>query len=108
LLAHGLGDAGDLPVALPAVLFFAAGLVLLAAWLADRRRVPDDADEGRPLPRLTAFADSPVVRGLARTLTLAALAIAIVTAALGPSTAAQNPAPRLVFVVFWGLLIPIS
>ena len=109
LLGHGLGDAGDLPVALPAVLFLGAGLVLLAAWMADRRSVSADAEtEGRALPRLTSFADSAVTRGVGRALTLAGLITAIVTAAMGPSTAAQNPAPRLVFMVFWGLLIPAS
>lgn len=107
LLAHGLGDAGDLPVALPVVLFLAAGIVLLAAWRADRRTAAG-AGAGRPLPRLTAFADHPATRGILRGLAVAALAIVVVTAALGPATAANNPAPRVVFVLFWGTLIPLS
>jgi hypothetical protein len=111
LLAHGLGDAGDLPVELPVVLFAAAGIVLLAAWAVDRRHGVGRAPAGRPdrpLPRLTAVADAPATRLVLRLLTGAALALTVVAATTGPAEASANPAPRTVFVLFWGLLIPVS
>jgi hypothetical protein len=126
VLAHGLGDAGDLPVALPVVLFLAAGAVLLAAALADRAAPPTGAvpagspssqarpprpvrhSTPRPLPRLTAFADSRFTRAAVRSLALGGLLVVVVAGMLGPSSASVNPVPRTVFVLFWGLLVPVS
>jgi hypothetical protein len=107
LLGHGLGDAGDLPVELPAVLLGVAGAVLLAALLADRRPPPERTG-GRSLPRLTAVADARATRIALRTLGLAGYAIVVLPAMLGPAPASTNPAPRTFFVLFLGLLLPVS
>lgn len=110
-LAHGLGDAGDLPIDLPVVLFLAAGAVLVAAALAERGPAPTaggTAGSGRPLPRLTALADAPPTRAALRALGLIGYAVVVLPAVIGPAEASANPAPRVLFVLFLGLLVPVS
>jgi hypothetical protein len=108
LLAHGLGDAGDLPVELPVVLFLAAGTVLLAAAGVQRLGAPGQPRRPRSLPRLTALADAAATRRVLQGLGLLGYGVVVLTAVLGPPPASANPAPRLLFVVFWGLLLPVS
>jgi hypothetical protein len=118
LLAHGLGDAGDLPLPLPAVLYLCAGVVVAAAALTARREaratgagdgLPERRDvpgAARRLPRLGRLVDHPVLRAVGRGLVLVAAAVVIWAAAAGPPEASLNPAPRLTYVVFWATLVP--
>jgi hypothetical protein len=111
VIAHGVGDAADLPVPLATVLYVAALAVVVTAALAGRRgdRRGATADV-RPLPPiLTTVLDHPAVRGAVRVAGLLAFAVIAVSAALGPPSAADNPAPRLSYVVAWSLatLLPL-
>jgi hypothetical protein len=109
LLAHGIGDAGDLPLPLAAVLYLAAGVVVAAAALAPRRHARRGEAEPRALPPVvTSIADHPALRAALRLLVLAALMVVVWAAAAGPPEASLNPAPRLVYVVFWSTLVPVS
>lgn len=105
LLAHGLGDAGDLPVALPTVLYVAAVALVLAAALAARGQPRSDSHQRRRRPRvLTAAAAHPALRGALRAAGVAGLVGVVTIAALGPASAATNPAPPLAYVVAWAAL----
>lgn len=107
VLGHGLGDAADLAVPLPTVLYVAALAVIVTAALVGRRDGDRDvAPAGpRPLPSaLTRVADHPATRGAVRVLGLVGFAVIVISAALGPPSAADNPAPRLTYVVAWSLL----
>ncbi len=111
-LAHGVGARHDLPVsafhayagAFAALLvsFLALGLL----WPAPRFR-GDRA--GRPLPvPVQRAAQARVLRGAARGLGLAAAAVMLLHLLLGPDDADRNPAPAMVYVLFWVGLVPAS
>lgn len=106
LLAHGLGDAGDLPLPLPLLLYASAGAVLGLALLLSRRPQPRPAARAWALPAGWARAlDTPVSRALQRGLGALLLLAAAIPAALGVPDGAQNPAPRVLFAVVWGGLL---
>jgi hypothetical protein len=112
VIAHGLGDAGDLGVPLPLLLLATAGAVLVtAARLSNRTargygRVPA---AGRRLPPLLVDAGRhPAAPGLAGALGALVLLLILVPAAAGPSDHVRNPAAWLLFGVFWPLLTILS
>jgi hypothetical protein len=100
VLAHGVGDASVLPLPLPVVLTLAGGLVLGAAsW------------RGWPAPRggATAVRDEPAAPSpWWRALGLVWAAAVVVLAVVGPTAPDTNPAPRLLLVVGWAGLVPLS
>ena len=108
LLAHGFGDVGDLPVTLPLLLYTAGGLVIAAAAAVSARGSrPPSTRRGVVLPaRLTALATHRATRAGLRALAAALLATAALTAALGADDFVRNPAPALLYTVFWaGVLL---
>ncbi len=112
ILAHGLGDASALPLPLPLVLLATGGAVL--GWNARLQsgRVDSAAQraaESTQLPRwVTAVVDAPVTRAALRAFGLLAAALVLVLLATGPANPDANPATRLVLVVAWAGLIPLS
>lgn len=57
---------------------------------------------------VTAVVDAPATRALLRVFGLAAGVAVLALAALGPADADRNPASRLVLVVGWAGLVPLS
>lgn len=108
LVAHGLGDAGVLPVPLPVLLLVAGGAVLgFQARLSIAERPA--RDRVLTLPRwVTTVVDAHPTRVALRLFGLLAAALVLVLAAAGPASADTNPATRLVLVVGWAGLIPLS
>lgn len=106
LLAHGLGDASDLPLPLPLLLYASAGAVLGLSLLLSRRPQPRPAPRASVLPAgWSAVLDARVTRVLLRMLGALLLLAAAVPAALGLPDGAVNPAPRVLFAVVWGWLL---
>lgn len=110
LPAHGFGDVGDLPVTLPMLLVVAGAAVLgTAARLSARatRSPTRTARAGVALPAgVTTLADHPASRAVLRAAAAVLLGVAGLTAALGADDFLHNPAPALLFAVFWvGVLL---
>ncbi|MDF5755770.1 hypothetical protein [Spongiactinospora sp. TRM90649] len=111
VLAHGIGTRIDLPI--PVFYAFAAALAALfvsflglaVLWREPRFR---GAAAGRPVPFLERAADSRAVRGVLRAGGLAAAAMITWFLVAGPADPARNPAPWLVYIVFWVGLAPVS
>jgi hypothetical protein len=106
---HGIAARRDLPlpfsfVVAGAVLALVISFVILIfAWRQPRfERVG-----GRPMPRLTAVVDNPVVRLVARAVILAAFVWAGLAMMAGPDLL-TNPIFGFVFVWLWVGLVPIS
>ncbi|QYC44284.1 hypothetical protein Nocox_33570 [Nonomuraea coxensis DSM 45129] len=112
ILAHGIGSRHDLPI--PAFYAFAGALAaLLVSFLglavlwADSRFRGQEA--GRALPRaVRRLADARATRVTLRALGLLVAAFTLVTALFGPDDPERNPAPTLVYVIFWVGLVPAS
>ncbi len=106
---HGIAARRDLPlpfsfVVAGAVLALVISFVILIfAWRQPRfERVG-----GRPMPRLTAVVDNPVVRLVARAVVLAAFVWAGLAMMAGQDLL-TNPIFGFVFVWLWVGLVPIS
>lgn len=69
---------------------------------------PADRPAGRPLLPLTRVVDARATRTLLRVLGLIGGLTLVVLAAVGSGDADANPAPRLLVVVTWAGLIPLS
>jgi len=138
VLAHGPGDPAALPLPLPVVLaLVVASLVGTANRLShraraatvrgDRARVAVGGDavsrdgtadpapgvgtgaRGTVLPGwVQRVVDHPAVRAGGRLLGVAWAVAVVVLAAAGPPGPGTNPAPRLVLVVGWAGLVPLS
>lgn len=131
VLAHGLGDASLLPLPLQTVLLLAGASVLVTAWSCDRRDRRDRGGRARPVaapvdvpsreavgaaPRaagraltgLGRLVDARGVRLALRLLGLLAGVVVVALCALGPAGYDTNPGPRLLVVVTWAGLIPLS
>lgn len=111
VLAHGLGGRTDLP--LDAVAAIAGGgiavaasfLVLTAAWKRPRMNPAG----GRLLPaRPARLLDAPALTAAGRAAALAATALVVAAAFLGPGTDRRNLAPWALYVTFWVGLVPAS
>ncbi|GAA4905710.1 hypothetical protein GCM10025789_26320 [Tessaracoccus lubricantis] len=108
-LLHGIASRSDLP--LPFELVVAGGAVVLVvtfwvalfAWKRSRYREQD----GRELPRLTRFVDSPVISRSLRVA--AALVWTLMAAALFFGVdRIDNPVLGFVYVLLWVGLVPLS
>lgn len=115
LLAHGLGDAADLPVPFGIVLWATGAAVVGLAALTGSRHAPGWLAPGRwsgpgaGLPGALARAGAhPLTGRVFQAIMLAGLALTAVLAVAGGDRAAVNPAPRLVFGIFWAGLVPLS
>jgi hypothetical protein len=112
LLAHGLGDPADLPVPFGIVLWVVGASVLGAAALTGRhtRTRPSIHDRcGAMTPqRSWIHPAGAAASGALQAVMLVALGAVVVLAVAGPHSAAVNPVPRLVYVVFWAGLVPLS
>jgi hypothetical protein len=110
VLAHGLGGRQDLPIPL-SFLLTGAGLAVLvsfAALVVMWRRSRFRGDAGRPVPPVVArLADHWGTRAALRLLGLVVAVATFVVAALGPADD-TNPAPWMIYIVFWVGLIPAS
>lgn len=112
VLAHGVGSRTDLPVPL-ALALYGAGLAVLVSFLAlvllwRSPRLRGDA-AGRALPgSVQSLVDSPVVRGVLRTVVLALTLLVAAVALVGPPSTNDNLAPFAVYVTLWVGLIPVS
>lgn len=111
LLAHGIGGREDLPLPFDLVLRGAA-VALLASFLALGMlwRTPRlrGSAAGRPPPAaVQRTVDSPWVRWALRLSGLVATAYVAVAAVFGPDDA-LNPAPYVVYVLFWVGIVPAS
>lgn len=114
LLAHGLGDAGVLPLPLPLTLLAVGAAVLgYASWRL-RQPAPGPASPDRRVRGSREGSVATEVRTAAPPLTvlravglLAALAVTAL-ALLGPASEQANPAVPLVLVVVWAGLVPLS
>ena len=103
--AHGIGGRQDLPVPLELFLIGAAS-VLVVSFVALAVLWPRPRLQGLPQERvLLAGAPLGLLRRLLAALGLAALVLAVLTGLFGLQNSTRNPAPVLVFVVFW-LLVP--
>jgi len=104
LLAHGFGDAGDLPITLQMLVLLSGGAVLgVAAALSARAARGEQPTRrgGVRLPAaLTGLVDHAASRAALRLAGGALLGVAAVTAAVGPDDFIANPAPALFFSVF--------
>lgn len=111
IVAHGIGGRADLPIPFGLALWGAvAVLVLTFALLAVLWRTPrlGRPDAGAPLPAgLTSLADSAVTRAVLRALGLLALGYTLLASVGGPDDA-LNPAPYVVYVLFWVGIVPLS
>jgi hypothetical protein len=110
VLGHGLLDLDALPVPLPVLLWTAGAAVLGTAVLLGRRgRSAHPRWAVRPLPPVvTRVVDHAATRVLLRAVGLLGLALVLAAAAFGTDSAATNPAPRLLYAVFWGGLVIAS
>lgn len=113
VFAHGFGDPADLGLPLPLLLALAGGAIVGFAGLLSSSARSDQhvraAGRFRPFPPVvTRIADAPVTRTGLRVLTLLLLAALVALGLLGVDRADVNPVPRLVFVIFWGGLVPAS
>lgn len=111
VFSHGLGGGADLPIPPTyAVVGAASALVITfavmaVAWRTSRFR---GDESGRALPlRFTAFVDSPVTRGLVRTLALLVTAYVLVALVFGQDLL-TNPVFRVFFILLWVGLVPLS
>src|SRR5262245_29807882 len=110
VLAHGLGGRQDLPIPLSFLLAGAALAVLVSfaalgvMWRRSRFRGAAGRTVPAPVERL---ADHRGTRAVLRLLGLALAAVTFVAAAFGPS-GDTNPAPWMIYIVFWVGLIPAS
>jgi hypothetical protein len=106
---HGIASRHDLPLPFSFVIAGAAAalvisfVVLIFAW----RRPHYPSVGGWTLPRLTAFVDHPVVRGVAAGLVLATYAWAALAITFGPDLLI-NPIFGFVYVWVWVGLVPLS
>jgi hypothetical protein len=106
---HGIASRRDLPlpfsfVVVGAVLALVISFaILIFAW----RQARFERVGGAPLPWLTAFVDSPVVRLIARALVLATYAWAALAMMAGQDLL-TNPIFGFVYVWMWVGLVPIS
>ena len=106
---HGIAARRDLPlpfsfVVAGAVLALVISFVILIfAW----RRPRFERIGGRPMPRLTAVVDNPVVRLVARAVVLAGFVWAGLAMMAGQDLL-TNPIFGFVFVWLWVGLVPIS
>ena len=112
VLAHGVGSRADLPVPL-ALALYGAGLAVLVSFLAlvllwRSPRLRGDA-AGRAIPgSVQSLIDSPVARGVLRTLVLMLTLLVAAVALVGPPSTNDNLAPFAVYVTLWVGLIPVS
>ncbi|GAA3859601.1 hypothetical protein [Tessaracoccus defluvii] len=109
ILLHGIASRHDLPLPLPLVLAGAAVVLIITFWVAlfAWRTSRYEEEEGRELPRLSRFIDSPAV---SRTLRLAVGVVWLVAAAalfLGVDRI-DNPAIGFVYVWLWVGLVPVA
>jgi hypothetical protein len=103
-MAHGVGGPQDLPA--PLEFFVAgAGFVLILAFLALSVMWPEPRLRGRPVVRFGDGRWRRRVRAVAGVAGSASLLIVVVAGFVGEPTSGRNPAPVLVFVVFW-LIVP--
>ena len=112
VLAHGVGSRADLPVPL-ALALYGAGLAVLVSFLAlvllwRSPRLRGDA-AGRAVPgSVQSLVDSPVARGVLRTVVLVLTLLVAAVALVGPLSTNDNLAPFAVYVTLWVGLIPVS
>ena len=112
VLAHGVGSRADLPVPL-ALALYGAGLAVLVSFLAlvllwRSPRLRGDA-AGRAIPgSVQSLVDSPVARGVLRTVVLVLTLLVAAVALVGPPSTNDNLAPFAVYVTLWVGLIPVS
>ena len=112
VLAHGVGSRADLPVPL-ALALYGAGLAVLVSFLAlvllwRSPRLRGDA-AGRAVPgSVQSLVDSPVARGVLRTVVLVLTLLVAAVALVGPPSTNDNLAPFAVYVTLWVGLIPVS
>ena len=112
VLAHGVGSRADLPVPL-ALALYGAGLAVLVSFLAlvllwRSPRLRGDA-AGRAIPgSVQSLVDSPVARGVLRTVVLVLTLLVVAVALVGPPSTNDNLAPFAVYVTLWVGLIPVS
>lgn len=104
LLAHGVASREDLPLPFGLALAGAAAAVFVSfVAVAVLWREPrlTGAAAGRTVPRwLSALVDSPVSRGLQRTVGVVLTLFTLMAALFGPDDD-LNPTANIVFVVFW-------
>lgn len=110
VLAHGIGGRSDLPIPLWLAVYAGAMAVLISFFAVvafwPQPRLSGDAP-GRPLP-LRWLIDTTATRAVLRGLGVAAAALLLATAWLGPDSSADNPAPTWFYVWFWVGLVPVS
>jgi hypothetical protein len=112
VLAHGIGSRSDLPIPLWLAIYAGAMAVLIsffavvAFWPTPRLR-PDAPGLALPVA-LQRAADAPATRAVLRVIGVAALAVVLAVAWLGPDDSSANPAPTWFYVWFWVGLVPAS
>jgi len=109
IVAHGIGDASALPVPLGIALLVVAACVAGWSEVAARRAASGPPPPGGvPLPRVTALVDAGATRLALRVFGVLSLAGLLLLGAAGPPDAAANALPRMLLVVIWGGLVPLS
>lgn len=111
IVAHGIGGRSDLPIPFGLALWGAVAVLVLTfatlvvVWRTPRLNRPDG---GRALSAgITTFADSAVTRWVLRALGLLAFGYTLLASIGGPDDA-LNPAPYVVYVLFWVGIVPLS
>lgn len=111
IVAHGIGGRADLPIPFDLALWGAVSVLLLTfatlavLWRTPRLNAPD-AGSALP-PGFTAVADAWWTRMALRGLGLLAAGYTLLASVGGPDDA-LNPAPYVVYVLFWVGIVPLS
>lgn len=112
LLAHAFGTLVDLPVDVPLLLLIATGaFVGTAAWLThrdSRDQYPRARGDWPSSALLTDLAEQPWSRVVGHALGVIALAAIVTLTLTAHGSAARNPVPRVLLVLLWGGITPLS
>ena len=101
-----------LPIPVPLLLLIAVGILAGTGALLTRRDATTQSPPAkRPLPAspgLARLAGHRLWRAATQGIGLVALLALIVLIVMGPAAADRNPVPRLVLIVLWGGIVPLS
>lgn len=109
VLAHGVGNAEDLPIPRDLAIAGAVGAlvvsftVLALAWRTPRYA----AAQGRPVPAVGRVADSAVLAWVVRLVGVALVGFGVYAALLGQDVLI-NPVFRMFYVLLWVGIVPAS
>ncbi|MHA7860590.1 hypothetical protein ACX1DX_04310 [Tessaracoccus sp. Y36] len=106
---HGIASRSDLPLPFPLVVAGGAVVLIITFWVAifawERPRFQQQ--QGRDMPRLTRFVDSPVVSRTLRVI-VALIWLLMAAALFFGVDRIDNPVLGFVYVLVWVGLVPLA